>query len=44
MITKLKVQAEEDTRIKETLREKLEERDKTIGRLEEKAVTLKKDL
>jgi predicted acetyltransferase len=44
MITKLKFQAKEDRRIQETLREKLEERCKTIERLEAKVVTLKKYL
>jgi hypothetical protein len=44
MIMKLKIQAKEDKRIKETLKEPLEERDKTIERLEAKVVTLKKDI
>jgi hypothetical protein len=44
MITKLKIQVEEDKRIKETLREQVEERDKIIGNLEAEIVTLRKDL
>jgi hypothetical protein len=44
MITNLKVQIEEDKRIKEVLKEKLEERYMIIGNLEEDIVTLRKDL
>ena len=44
MITRLKVQIQEDKRIEETLKEKLEEKDKIIGKLEAKIVTLKKDI
>jgi endonuclease III-like uncharacterized protein len=44
MITKLKVQIEEDKRIKETLKEQLEEKDRIIGNLEAKVVTLRKYL
>jgi hypothetical protein len=44
MIKKLKVQIEEDKRIEEALKEQLEERDKIIGNLEAKIVTLRKDL
>ena len=44
MIIKLKVQIEEDKRIEEALKEQLEERDKIIGNLEAKIVTLRKDL
>jgi hypothetical protein len=44
MITKLKVQIEEDNRIEEALKEKLEENDKIIGKLEAKIVTLRKDI
>jgi hypothetical protein len=44
MITNLKVQIEEDKRIEETLKEKLEERDKIIGNLEEEIVPLRKDI
>ena len=43
MITNLKVQIEEDKRI-EALKEQLEGRDRIIGNLEAKFVTLKKDL
>jgi hypothetical protein len=43
MITKLKVQIEEDKRIEEALKEQLEENDKIIGNLEEEVVTLRKD-
>jgi flagellar biosynthesis chaperone FliJ len=42
MITKLKVQMEEDKRIEEALKEQLEEKDRIIGNLEEKIVTLRK--
>ena len=41
MITKLKVQIEEDKRIEEALKEKLEEKDKIIGNLEAEIVTLR---
>jgi hypothetical protein len=44
MITNLKVQIEEDKRIKEALKEQLEGRDKIIGNLEGEIVTLRKDL
>jgi hypothetical protein len=44
MITNLKVQIEEDKRIEEALKEQLEEKDKIIGNLEAKIVTLRKDL
>jgi hypothetical protein len=44
MITNLKVQIEEDKIIEEALKEKLEGRDKIIGNLEAKIVTLRKDL
>jgi hypothetical protein len=44
MITNLKVQIEEDKIIEEALKEKLEEKDKIIGNLEAKIVTLRKDL
>jgi hypothetical protein len=44
MITKLKIQVEEDKKIKEALRGKLEERDRTIEGLEAEIVTLRKDL
>ena len=44
MITKLKVQIEEDKRIEEALKEKLEERDEIIVNLEAQIVTLIKDL
>ena len=44
MITKLKVQIEEDKRIEEALKEKLEGKDKIIGNLEAKIVTLRKDI
>jgi hypothetical protein len=43
MITRLKVQIQEDKRIEETLKEKLEEKDKIIGKLEAEIVTLGKD-
>jgi hypothetical protein len=42
MITKLKVQIEEDKIIEEALKEKLEEKDKIIGNLEAEVVTLRK--
>jgi hypothetical protein len=44
MIVKLKVQIEEYKRIEESLKEKLEERDKIIGNLEVEIVTLGKDI
>jgi hypothetical protein len=44
MITNLKVQIEEDKIIEEVLKERLEERDKIIGNLEETIVTLRKDI
>jgi hypothetical protein len=44
MITKLKVQIEEDKRIEEALKEQLEEKDKIIGNLEAEIVTLRKDI
>ena len=44
MITKLKVQIEQDKRIEEELKEKLEEKDKIIGNLEAEVVTLRKDI
>jgi hypothetical protein len=44
MITKLKVQIEQDKRIEEALKEKLEEKDKIIGNLEAEVVTLRKDI
>jgi hypothetical protein len=44
MIIKLKVQIEEDKRIKEALKEQLEEKDNIIGNLEVEVVTLRKHL
>jgi dynactin complex subunit len=44
MITKLKIQVEEDEIIEESLKEQLEERDMIIGNLEADIVTLRKDL
>jgi hypothetical protein len=44
MITRLKVQIEEDKIIEETLKEQLEEKDKIIGNLEAEFVTLRKDI
>jgi hypothetical protein len=44
MITNLKVQIEEDKIIEEALKEKLEEKDRIIGNLEAKIVTLRKDI
>jgi hypothetical protein len=44
MITNLKVQIEEDKKIEEALKEQLEEKDRIIGNLEEKIVTLRKDI
>jgi hypothetical protein len=44
MITNLMIQIEEDKRIEEALKEQLEGRDRIIGNLEAKIVTLRKDL
>jgi hypothetical protein len=44
MITNFKVQIEEDKIIEETLKEQLEEKDRIIGNLEAKIVTLRKNL
>jgi hypothetical protein len=44
MITKLKVQIEEDKRIEEALKEHLEGKDRIIGNLEAEIVTLRKDI
>jgi hypothetical protein len=44
MITNLKVQIEEDKIIEEALKEQLEEKDRNIGNLEAKIVTLRKDI
>jgi hypothetical protein len=44
MITKLKVQIEEDKRIEEALKEQLEGKDRIIGNLEAEIVTLRKDI
>jgi hypothetical protein len=44
MITKLKVQIEEDKRIEEALKEQLEGKDRIIGNLEANIVTLRKDI
>jgi hypothetical protein len=44
MITRLKVQIEEDKIIEEAIKEQLEEKDKIIGNLEAKIVTLRKDI
>jgi hypothetical protein len=44
MITNLKVQIEEDKIIEEALKEQLVGRDRIIGNLEAKIVTLRKDL
>jgi hypothetical protein len=44
MITKLKVQIEEDKIIEEALKEQLEEKDRIIGNLEAKIVALRKDI
>jgi hypothetical protein len=44
MITKLKVQIEEDKRIEEAFKEQLEGKDKIIGNLEAEIVTLRKDI
>jgi hypothetical protein len=44
MITKLKVQIEEDKRIEEALKEQPKENDMIIGNLEAEIVTLRKDI
>jgi hypothetical protein len=44
MITKLKVQIEDDKIIEEALKEQLEEKDNIIGNLEVEVVTLRKDI
>ena len=44
MITKLKVQIEEDKRIEEALKEQLEGNDRIIGNLEAEIGTLRKDI
>ena len=44
MITKLKVQIEEDKRIDEALKENIEENDRIIGNLEAEIVSLRKDI
>jgi hypothetical protein len=44
MITRLKVQIEEDKRIEEALKEQLEQKDKIVGNLEAEIVTLRKDI
>ena len=44
MITKLKVQIEEDKIIEDSLKEKIEEKDRIIGNLEAKIVRLRKDI
>jgi hypothetical protein len=44
MITKLKVQIEEDKRIEEEFKEQLEENDKIIGNLEAEIVTLRNNI
>jgi len=44
MVTKLKVQIEEEKRIEESLKEQLEEKDRIIGNLEAEIVTLRKYL
>jgi hypothetical protein len=44
MITKLKVQIEEDKIIEEALKEQLEGKDRFIGNLEVEIVTLRKDI
>jgi hypothetical protein len=44
MITKLKVQKEEDKIIEEEHKEQLEEKDKIIGNLEAEVVTLRKEI
>ena len=44
MITKLKVQIEEEKIIEEALKEQLEGKDRIIGNLEAEIVTLRKDI
>jgi hypothetical protein len=44
MITRLKVQIEEDKRVQEALKEQLEEKDKIIGNFKVEIVTLRKDI
>jgi hypothetical protein len=44
MITKLKVQIEEDKRIEEALKEQLEEKENIVGNLEAKVVALRNDI
>jgi hypothetical protein len=44
MITKLKVQIEEDKIIEEALKEQLEGKDRIIGNLEAEIFTLRKDI
>jgi hypothetical protein len=44
MITKLKVQIEEDKRIEEEIKEQLERKDMIIGKLEADIATLRKDI
>jgi hypothetical protein len=44
MITKFKVQIEEDKRIEEALKEQLEGKDRIIGNLDAEIVTLRKDI
>jgi hypothetical protein len=44
MISKLKIQVEEEKIIEEALKERLEEKDRIIGGLEAEIVTLRKDL
>jgi hypothetical protein len=44
MITKLKVQIEEDKRIEEALKKQLEGKDEIIGNMEAQIVTLRKDI
>jgi hypothetical protein len=44
MITKLKVQIEEDKIIEEILKEHIEGKDRIIGNLEVEVVTLRKDI
>jgi hypothetical protein len=44
MITKLKIQVEEEKIIEDTLKERLEEKDKIIGNFEAEIVTLRKVL
>jgi hypothetical protein len=44
MIKKLKVQIEEDKRIEEAIKEQLKGKDRIIGNLEAKIITLRKDI